>query len=1382
MSNRGGLGAFLAGMASGYRERDMRKREAELPELRRQLEAAGQFKDAAELQGKRDRLEEVVRLLTTGAQPRDLQLMDDFGNLFTAPRPAAADDFGDGFSPVAREEQSEYDAGYEPDEANQQPAAGEPAAADAVRRGAGPVPADGAQPRIRVRALGIAERIVREGTQALTGLDASTPDDLAALAQVFRDPRYETFRVFLTKGDTIVHSTGVSSRMPGFSPMVPHGMTAEQYVQWLKDQLQATGADGYYILHNHPSGDPTPSDADSRLTKWLGAQVPGMRAHVVINSNRYAVMSGDGEAYRVETRDFGPDKLLVPSKPSAALGKSITSVKALVQLGQSLKRPGWLTLVGTDSNGEVRAIGDAPAEILRKNYLFLAAAARRFMRQSGSQSVFLVGDDGDVASMPVRMAIKNGVLRDAVGDAGRSLQQQGLFAVRSEFAGTPARNVAESVPLYDTLRSGDTLAKLQQKLADHFQSKKVFNWWHRTVGTQFHKAKVHKGFGRVYEAAQAFINDVSFVANDAADLAPGMLPKLDQLADLKKKLKLSEADQAAVAKAVFQGTLGDERVYDEAELRDKFKLTDPQIGLYQQFRAAVDKSLDFLAAGEVARYLGRQLSEFPPSLRRMVSDGRLGEFRTTVKMIVKAQQSEAKAELEDLQKRQQRERDNLAARRRRAVDNAQGGLTMIIEERFDREAQELKRQQGDARARAERKAELWDKVEADIAEKYIKIDNLKTAGYAPLMRFGRFTVDVVSQAEETPGERLFFGMYDTEAEATAAARQMAERFKDMQPVVTQGIASQEAYKLFAGMNPETLAIFADHAAMDGASRDLFEKYIKDVASSRSALKRLIRRKGIAGYSEDLPRVLAAFLTSNARATSANLHMGELDTAVDAIGKAEGDVRDEAQRLRDYVRNPTEEAARVRGLLFMQYLGGSIASAMVNLTQPVTMTLPWLSQHGGPASAAKRLTAAVRDALRKETGDPELDKALAKAEKEGIVSPSEIHQLQAEATRNLGNSPALRKAAFVWGSLFQLAEQFNRRVTFIAAYRAAGDAKAKNAFEFAAGAVDETQGVYSKANRPNWARGAVGSTLFTFKQYSVGYLEFLARLPRREQVMALAVLALFSGLQGLPFMDDADDLLDAFGQHVLGRDTNVKAWKDKALAQAFGEPVAQFILRGISASGIPVDVSGRLGMGNLIPSTGLLRKDNTGGASDLAELGGPAFTMMRSYGKAVANLAAGNLGEAASNAAPVAVANALKALDMAETGAYRDTRGRVVMETASSDAVSKAIGFQPAKVAAEQRRMQTAQQRITLAKTVEADIAGLWADGIFLQDQAKVKQAREQLQSWNESNPESRIAISMPQVLKRVRAMRTTRQERVIKAAPKEMRAGVKEAVGAGVRE
>jgi hypothetical protein len=64
-------------------------------------------------------------------------------------------------------------------------------------------------------------------------------------------------------------------------------------------------------------------------------------------------------------------------------------------------------------------------------------------------------------------------------------------------------------------------------------------------------------------------------------------------------------------------------------------------------------------------------------------------------------------------------------------------------------------------------------------------------------------------------------------------------------------------------------------------------------------------------------------------------------AVENIPKNKGDVRDEATKLVKYVQDPVEEAHKIRGLLFAQYIGGNVAAALVNTTQTLTMTYPYL---------------------------------------------------------------------------------------------------------------------------------------------------------------------------------------------------------------------------------------------------------------------------------------------------------------------------------------------------------------------------------------------------------------------------------------------------------
>src|SRR5690606_28425633 len=82
----------------------------------------------------------------------------------------------------------------------------------------------------------------------------------------------------------------------------------------------------------------------------------------------------------------------------------------------------------------------------------------------------------------------------------------------------------------------ETKKKLADNIADLFQSHKGFNWWHRTIGTQYEKAQRNAHFGRVFDRAQSYLDDISDLANRAADFAPSILPKLNGIRDAFKML------------------------------------------------------------------------------------------------------------------------------------------------------------------------------------------------------------------------------------------------------------------------------------------------------------------------------------------------------------------------------------------------------------------------------------------------------------------------------------------------------------------------------------------------------------------------------------------------------------------------------------------------------------------------------------------------------------------------------------------------------------------------------------------------------------------------------------------------------------------------------
>ncbi|MFN8758871.1 MAG: PLxRFG domain-containing protein [Tagaea sp.] len=877
-----------------------------------------------------------------------------------------------------------------------------------------------------------------------------------------------------------------------------------------------------------------------------------------------------------------------------------------------------------------------------------------------------------------------------------------------------------------------TAPQVRNVVHDLMKSHKNFNWWHKTIGTQYEKANardkqgnlLRPHFKAVFDRVQTFLDDISRFANQSADLAPTMLPRLGRLSDAldpKDPLGRKRArDAAAIARPIFEGTLADQdpakgKIWTDQELRTQYQLTADQIRMYREFRAAVDKSLDTSLRATLVKVLGEKALGIEDQIMAAPDATALESVIVTHLTALQAQATQSK------------------------------------------------------------KAAFTDAM-TDTRDKIKRVEGLKAGGYAPLMRFGNHSVYAYRKDPVTGDiDQLYFGMYDTEREANAARRALEADPQMAGATFEQGPVPTEAFKLFNGFDPDAVELFAQAAGV--TNDEMVQQYIKLTKNNRSALRRMIKRTGLEGFSQDTTRTLAGFITSSARQASMDLHSGEMKKAAEQIPKTQGDVQNEAVRLIEYVQTPADTGAKIRSLLFFQFIGGSIASAITNLTQPVTMTFPYLSQFGGATLAGRELARAGKEAT---TGvrDPAIAAALARAEDEGIVSPQEIHHLYSEAGAGVSSNNAWRRFSFVWGSLFSASEQWNRRTTFLAAYRIAQANQHADPFAFAEQAVEETQGIYNKGNRPNWARGAVGGLVLTFKQFSVAYVEFFKRLPRKQKAIALAVLILFAGLEGVPFAEDLQDLIDTLAQ-AAGYNFSTKRAARAFAARIVGQDAAEFIMRGTSTvPGFPIDVSARMGLGNLVPGTGLFMQSKTDKTRELTEPLGAFGSLVRQGLLGAERAFEGEFGAAAKAVLPVAAANAIKGIDMAATGMYRDERGRRVVDTTTFDAMMKSVGFQPADVAQAQRTVTMAVQRIDMARNREGKIAEKWARGIFEGKPDVVAEARAEMRRWNELNPDSQIAINSAQVQRRVKAMRLSRADRIAKTAPREFRRSVQDEVGA----
>lgn len=285
----------------------------------------------------------------------------------------------------------------------------------------------------------------------LVGQVAKTPADLAVLAQVYRDPRFETFRVFYTdRAGKIVGEAGYTSRLAA-SVSLPQDL-----LQQVTDDKARFGADGYYLLHNHPSGKSEPSQADISMTRFVDKHVPGFQGHVVIDHNEYSVIHNWGEETIQAPHLNGTDFTGMPEMRHAMLGVKITSPDAVARAAKALQVPdGHSTLILTTARGETQLLVDVPMGALEKmktgdDITKVKALVRRMTREAGAGgNRFMVLPAGvNLDQVPFLRLLGHGVVTDVVSADGKSLQGEG-FAYHGDFIGktrAKSQRVAELAP------------------------------------------------------------------------------------------------------------------------------------------------------------------------------------------------------------------------------------------------------------------------------------------------------------------------------------------------------------------------------------------------------------------------------------------------------------------------------------------------------------------------------------------------------------------------------------------------------------------------------------------------------------------------------------------------------------------------------------------------------------------------------------------------------------------------------------------------------------------------------------------------------------------------------------------------------------------------
>ena len=131
-----------------------------------------------------------------------------------------------------------------------------------------------------------------QGYVDLSSSSIQNKNDLVDVCTIFRDPRYETFRIFYMKDNKIVGQEAITSKLPD-GVFVFNEKTGDPIRTYEKmiNRMKRLNADGYYLAHNHPSGISKPSIQDIQSSRRLNqcAKLLDIELldHIVIGKNNY---------------------------------------------------------------------------------------------------------------------------------------------------------------------------------------------------------------------------------------------------------------------------------------------------------------------------------------------------------------------------------------------------------------------------------------------------------------------------------------------------------------------------------------------------------------------------------------------------------------------------------------------------------------------------------------------------------------------------------------------------------------------------------------------------------------------------------------------------------------------------------------------------------------------------------------------------------------------------------------------------------------------------------------------------------------------------------------------------------------------------------------
>lgn len=606
---------------------------------------------------------------------------------------------------------------------------------------------------------------------------------------------------------------------------------------------------------------------------------------------------------------------------------------------------------------------------------------------------------------------------------------------------------------------------------------------------------------------------------------------------------------------------------------------------------------------------------------------------------------------------------------------------------------------------------------------------LQHGPYFPLTRYGDYVV------KARKGDEYVREHFERRADAEQAVKQYQRDGYNAVMTVKEEGGGDSANANQLGMEMLSFLDSADGVSKSALKDEIWQAMLRMMPDASYA-KHAIHRRRVKGASRDAHRAYLNSVYHYARHVSkiryGHKMQGELDKLSEQIRagvagepsslKPEDleiaqQVLNEMNKRHDLNMNPTGKAwaGSAGNIGFLYYIGPSVASAVVNMTQNFTVMLPQLGAKYGFAKSAAAMTQALGDyvkhgkfkagtteawhSLTRSTTLPADERAiLDRLYRAGALDLTQAHSIAAKADTDQQDAKPMGKRwrrAMRWaGATFHNAEVLNREVAALAAYRLLKQAEPTlNGQQYAdrvAEMVYDGHGNYAASNRSRYMRNDITKVLTQFKIYSqmMTYVLYsnaikAAKGDKVAQKTLAGVLAthwVMAGVMGLPTPITAVVYAIAAGLDD-DDDRSGEASFRLALTEALGPRAGELLAKGPMDALTNLSIAGRTGLGDLWWRS---PKEGTEG-DDLAwhavqQLLGPVAGIGINLARGAGQMTDGHIQRGLETMLPKSIRDVAKSYRQATEG-EQTIKGDIIMDDVSTwNVAMQGLGFGSAQMA------------------------------------------------------------------------------------------------------